>query len=121
MRVIYIKAMIQDWASYPGCMVGPPGAQIPTLKCFEVLYSNLLVTSSALIILALFIMFLIGGWNYLTSLGSPDKIKKAQNTLKFAIIGLILYVGSFLILTIINYLFLQGGPYDLFKFQIGGP
>ncbi len=111
-----VYAQIKDWNSVPGCMVDG----IPTLKCLEVVFGNLLFLSSALIILVLFIMFMVGGFTYLTSFGNPEKTKKAQGTLKFAIIGLVLYLSSFLIIRTIDYAFL-GGKGKLFQFEIPGP
>ncbi|MEN9327950.1 MAG: hypothetical protein RI947_758 [Candidatus Parcubacteria bacterium] len=90
---------------------------VPTLKCFEIIYENVLTITSGFIILALFIMLLMGGYNYLTSFGSPDKVKKAQTTIKFALYGFMLYISAFLILRTISYLFLQDKG-SLFKFEI---
>ena len=103
-----------------GCMVD----NIPTLKCLEVVFGNILTMASAFIVLTLFIMFIVGSFRYLTSFGNAEKVKKAQGTLKMALIGFILFVSAFLILNIIQYLFLgdpaKGAP-NLFKFEIGGP
>lgn len=114
-----IAAGIQDWteqtaANPGGCMIDG----VPTLKCFEVVFGNILFMASALIVLVLFIMFVIGSFHYLTSLGNPEKIKKAQGTLKYALIGFIFFISSFLILNIIDILFL-GGQGKIFKFTIG--
>jgi hypothetical protein len=122
--------MIQDWdptgTGNGGCMVGG----VPTLKCLEVVFGNILTMASAFIVLTLFIMFVMGAFRYLTSFGNAEKVKKAQGTLKMALIGFILFVSAFLILTIVQYLFI-GDPNDttnpnypnvpnLFKFEIGG-
>lgn len=88
--------------------------EVPTLKCLEVVLNNLLVISSALIILALFIMLVVGSLRYLTSGGNPEKLKKAQSVLKWAIIGVVIYLGAFLALKIIDVLFL-GGQGAIFK------
>lgn len=106
-----VYAEIKDWGS---CVVDG----VPTFKCFEVVLGNLLFMSSAFIILVLFIMILVGGFSYLTSFGNPEKVKKAQGTLKYALFGFLLFVGSYLILRIVQVLFLQGGGADLFKFQL---
>jgi len=108
-----VYAQINEWEP-SGCMVDG----VPTLKCFEVVFGNILNIASALIIVVLFIMFVIGAFSYLTSLGNPEKLKKAQGTLKYAVIGLVLFLGSFLILKVIDTLFL-GGSGALFNFQIG--
>lgn len=97
-----VDAQLRNWNEVPGCIVD----NIPTLKCFEVVFGNILFTASSLILLVLFIMFFVGGFNYLTSLGNPEKVKKAQSTFRFAIIGLLIFMGSFLILKTIDYLFL---------------
>jgi hypothetical protein len=106
----FVYAQVKDWGD---CVVDG----VPTLKCAEVVFSNILVLSTAFIMLVLFIMFLVGGFNYLTSFGNPEKVKNAQGTLKFAVIGLILFVSSFLILKTIDVLFL-GNCGKIFKFEI---
>lgn len=117
----FVNAQVQDWCPNPAdpttcCLVDG----VPTLKCLEVVFGNILFLASAFIVLVLFIMFLIGSFNYLTALGNPEKVKKAQGTLTFAAIGFLLFVGSYLILNIIDLLFL-GGTKTIFKFKIPGP
>lgn len=106
-----VHAQVNDWGS---CVVDG----IPTLKCLEVVFGNVLFLSNALIILILFVMFVIGSFNFLTSLGNPEKVDKARGTFKFAIIGLILYISAYLILKIIDVLFL-GNEGLIFQFRIG--
>jgi cytochrome bd-type quinol oxidase subunit 2 len=96
-----------------GCVIDG----IPTLGCFDVVLTNLVTMSSALIVIVLFVMFIIGGLSYLTSGGDHEKVQKAQGTLKYALIGTILFVSAFLIIKVIDVLFL-GGNSDLFKFSI---
>ncbi|MBW7959885.1 hypothetical protein H3C65_00100 [Patescibacteria group bacterium] len=103
----------QELVEWGECVVD----EIPTLKCFESIFSNILIMSSAFIVLVLFIMFVIGSFSYLTSLGNAEKIKKAQGTLRYALIGFILFISSFLILKIIDIIFL-GGNDDIFKFTL---
>ena len=97
-----------------GCMVDG----VPTLKCFEVVFGNILVMASGLIVFVLFIMLVTGSFSYITSLGNPEKLKKAQGTLKYALVGFILFISTFVILKIIDVLFL-GGQNKIFMFQIG--
>jgi len=108
-----VQAAITEWGD---CVVD----EVPTLKCLEIVFGNIIFMSTGLIILALFIMFIVGAFLYLTSLGNPEKVKKAQGTLKFALLGFILFIGSFLILKIIDIIFLGGGN-KLFNFTIPGP
>lgn len=90
---------------------------VPTLKCLEIIYGNLIFLSSSFVLLILFVMFSIAGFNYLTSFGNPEKIKKAQATLRYVLYGFILYVSAFLIITLIDTIFL-GGHGNLLRFQI---
>lgn len=108
--------MINSWGN---CVVDG----VPTFKCLEVVFGNLLFMSSALIVLVLFAMFVIGSFRYLTSFGNPEKVKKAQGTFKFAIIGLVLFLSAYLILNVICVLFLGGfgSSCKLFRLEIPGP
>ena len=108
-----VHAAISEWGD---CVVDG----VPTLKCLEVVFGNIIFMSTGLIILALFIMFVVGAFQYITSVGNPERIKKAQGTLKFALLGFILFMSAFLILKTIDVLFL-GGAGKIFKFEIGGP
>ena len=106
-----VYAQIKDWTN---CTVDG----VPTLKCLEVVFGNILFMASAFIIFSLFIMFVMGSFNYLTSFGDEKKVKVAQGTFKYAIIGTIIFVCSYLILTIIDTIFL-GGHGKIFRFEIG--
>jgi len=118
-----VSAQIKGWEE-PGnsCVVDG----VPTLKCLEIVFGNILYMSSFFIIIVLFIMFVVGSFRYLTSFGNAERIKKAQGTLKYALIGFILFVSAFLILTIVQTLFLPkvdpnnpGGTPNLFEFKLG--
>ncbi|MCX7955549.1 MAG: hypothetical protein N2593_00335 [Patescibacteria group bacterium] len=111
-----VFAQSQNISSWDSCMVDG----VPTLSCLEIVFSNILTMSVAFIVLILFIMFVFGGFQYLTSFGNADKIKKAQATLKYALIGFILFVSSYLILKIIDILFL-GGDNKIFEFNLQSP
>lgn len=107
---VYAQVGLQDWGS---CVVDG----VATLKCFEVVFSNLVFMASTLIVFLLFIMFIIGAFQYLTSFGDPGKVKKAQATLRFAILGFVLFLCAFLILKVIDTLFL-GGNGNLFELNL---
>jgi len=104
------NAQIQEWGS---CVVDG----VPTLKCLEVVFQNLLFLVSSIVMLILFIMLIVGSFMYLTSGGNPDKVASAQNTIKYAVIGIGLFLGAYLILSVIDVLFL-GGEGSIFKFEI---
>lgn len=115
-----VSAQIKPWTdpiSGETCVVDG----VPTLKCLEIVFGNILFMSSFFIIIVLFIMFVVGSFRYLTSFGNAEAIKKAQGTLKYALIGFILFVSAFLILTIIQTLFLGGmenKKNNLFEFNL---
>ena len=112
-----VYAQIKEW----GNCVTPEG--VPTLKCLEVVFGNILFMSSTLVILVLFIMFVVGAFRYLTSFGNPENVKRAQGTLKYALFGFILFISAYLILNVICFLFLGGigSNCKLFKLEIPGP
>jgi len=110
-----VYAQINEWGE---CVVDG----VPTLKCLEVVFGNILFMSSGFIVLTLFIMFIVGSFNYLTSFGNAEKVKKAQGTLKLALVGFLIFVGAFLIIKIIQLLFLgdpSSGAPNLFEFNLG--
>ena len=52
---------------------------------------------------ALAVIFLIfGGIRYITSSGSPDGIEKAKNTITYSIVGVIVIILSYIIVSILN-------------------
>ena len=121
-----VYAQIQEWDQTfkggPSCVVDG----VPTLKCLEIVFGNILYMASFFIIIVLFIMFVVGSFKYLTSFGNAEAIKKAQGTLKYALIGFILFVSAFLIMTIIQTLFLPkvdpdnpGKTPNLLEFKLG--
>ncbi len=117
-----VHAQIQNWdadldpttSGVQSCIVDG----VPTLKCLEVVVGNILFMTNVFILLVIFIMFVIGSFKYLTSLGNAEKIESATGTFKWAIIGLVVYLSAYLILNIIDMLFL-GGKGNIFNFTIG--
>lgn len=113
---VVLLAQLQDMKQGPGGCLDDLG--VATFKCLEVVYSNLLFIAGGFVGLALFAMFVYGAYLYITSFGSPEKIKKAQAAIRYAIVGVILFVSSYLILFIIDYLFL-GGKGKIFELNLG--
>ncbi len=91
---------------------------VPTIKCFEVVIGNLLFISNALVLLVLFIMFVLGSFRWMMSLGQPEKLEHAKKTFNWAILGLVVYASAYIILFTIDQLFL-GGKGDVFRLKIG--
>ena len=121
LAVVPVQAQVQEWGDDPAnpanyCVVDG----VPTLKCLEIVYGNVLYVSSALVLLVLFIMLVYGGFTYLLSMGESAKVQKGQKILTWAIIGLVVFAGSYLILLIIDVAFM-GGQAKIFRFNLPGP
>jgi hypothetical protein len=76
---------------------------VPTIKCFEVIFRNILNIAVELAVVVLFIFLVIGGFKFITSGGDPKATESAKNTLTYAILGLVLLIGIWLILNFIEY------------------
>lgn len=73
-----------------------------TLKGFEGLFQNAVSAILGLAGIVLFLMLIAGGFRYITSGGDPKSAAGARGTLTFAIIGLVVIAGAFLILRFIE-------------------
>lgn len=96
---------------WDNCMIN--GA--PTIKCAEVVFADILRVVVTLAGIALFIMLVVGSFRFLTSGGDPKQTELARKTMTSAILGLVLIVGSYLILKLISDF--TGIP-ELLKFEI---
>lgn len=69
--------------------------------------TNFLIPIGAVILLFVLIW---GGYDFMLSQGSPDKIKSARSKIVSGIVGLVLMVFAFIIAKFISYLFdINGG------------
>jgi len=91
---------MKDWTS---CMQTVGGVDVPTLKCLEIVFSNILTVAVSLAGLALMVMLIVGGFKFLTSGGDPKATASAQQTMTYAIAGIALMAVAFLIFKIIQY------------------
>lgn len=56
------------------------------------------------------VMMVWGGFQWLTSAGNPERVKKGSHTMIWAIIGLILVLGSYVLVgSVMNFLAGAGG------------
>lgn len=78
------------------------GASPAPLSKLEDVFGNVVTSLLALGGIVLFLMLLSGGFKYLTSGGDPKATEGAQKTLTYAIGGLVLLAGSYMILRIIS-------------------
>jgi amino acid transporter len=76
-------------------------SSVPTFKCLEALFSNLVISIMTLSGVALFLLLIIGGYNFLFAGGDPKKMEKAKGTLTGALTGIIIVAVAFLLLQLI--------------------
>lgn len=99
-----IFAQNKDWNS-TSCMV----EGVATIQCLVPLFRNAVVAIVELSGIALFIMFIAGGFSFITSGGNPKQLEQAKQTLTYAIIGLVVVVIAFLIIQLISTITGVGG------------
>ena len=78
------------------------GDDVATIQDFNVIFENIAQLIVYFAGLVFFIMFIKGGFQYLTSSGDPKKTAKATSTLTTSIIGLVGVIISFLIIKFIG-------------------
>ncbi len=71
------------------------------LTGLEGIFGNIVSLAIGFAGIAFFIMFLVGGFQYLTAGGNPQQAEGARKTLTYAIFGLIFIVLAYLILKFI--------------------
>jgi len=74
-------------------------AKIECLECIVQIILNFVVRLAGIVV---FVILIIGGFKYLTSGGDPNTKESAQKTITYAILGLVLLLGSWLILLFIK-------------------
>lgn len=93
----------------------PNAEEVATVRCILPLFTNLIQGVLALSGVALFVMLLVGGFNFLLSGGDQKKLEAAKGTLTGAIIGLVVIVAAYLIIKTVEVT--TGAPVT--KFQLG--
>jgi len=76
--------------------------EVATLKGFEAIFSHILSLATKLAGLTCFVMLIIGGFKYLTSTGDPKQTASAKGTITWAIVGLVIIIGSWFVLQLIE-------------------
>lgn len=73
-----------------------------TIQCLVPLFESLVKAVVALGGVALFLMLLVGGFNFLFSGGDPKKLEQARGTVTQAIVGIVIMSLAYLILLTIQ-------------------
>lgn len=75
---------------------------VATIGSLSSLFANVIRAVTAISGVVLFVMLVVGGFTFLFSGGDQKKLEKAKGTITNAIIGLVVLVGSFLMLLVIQ-------------------
>lgn len=88
-----------------GCTIndlwGGGDASQLTLKSIQTLLSNAINLLTGVAGIIAFIFIIIGGYQYMTSIGNEEQANKAKQTLLYAFIGLIIILGAYAIIRFI--------------------
>jgi hypothetical protein len=101
------------WSEFTDCIADPN--KPANLKCLEAVFANIISLLVSFAGLALFGMFLVGGFTYLTAGDNAEKAGKARQTMFWAIMGIVFMILSYIILRLIAWF--TGQP-DLLEFRI---
>jgi len=88
--------------------------EVPTIKCFEAIFSQILTIAVSLAALALFVMLVVGGFRYLTSAGDQKAAGQARATFTYALVGILLLAIAFIVFILIR----EFTGVDVLKFEI---
>lgn len=91
----FAEVLPTDKASEGIEIVVPPGPDL-----MEVV-RNVLNTTFGVVGVIAVIMIIIGGFHYMTSQGSPEKVQKGKNTILYGIVGMIIVLSAFAIVNFI--------------------
>lgn len=78
------------------------GDCVATIKGFEWIFENIIVSILGLAGIVFFLMITMGGFKYITSGGDPKAAAAARQTITHALMGLILVAAAYLILLFIQ-------------------
>lgn len=109
-----ILAQAQGWQNLESVGDAPP--DVATIGSIPSLVANIIRAIVAFSGVILFIMLVIGGMSFLFSGGDQKKLEKAKGTITSAFAGLIVLVGSYLILKLIEQF--TGIPVTTFGIQL---
>lgn len=87
----------------PCANLSVPGAEgVASIQCVIPLIANIIRAVTSLGAVALFIMLLVGGFNFLFSGGEQKKLEAARGTVTQAIVGIVIMSVAYLILKTIQ-------------------
>lgn len=99
----------EDW-------VDPKGTDPAQFTDLEFVFHRVTTALFQVAGIVAFVFLLIGGFKYLTSSGDEDALEQAQKTITYAAIGLLVVLGSWLLLDVLG----QTLNIDFLQFEIPG-
>jgi hypothetical protein len=98
--------MFKDWGA-SGCTqiitdASGKTTEVATLSCLPVIFANLLSTILAFAGLMTILMFFMGSFKFMHAGGNPEIIKGAKNRFTYAMMGLVIVLLSFVVISIIS-------------------
>ena len=78
---------------------------VPTLKCGEILFKNILLALGGIVFLLLLYLFFYGSVLWLISGDDPARLKKAKGVFYSALLGLGIMSASYVILRVVGGIF----------------
>jgi len=117
--VLAQESFPQPWGDISkNCLGQIPGTEdVATIQGFECLFINIVRILTPIAGLAMFVMLIVGSFQLLTAGGDAKAMQKARSTLTYAIGGLVVFLGIWFILKLIQTI----TGVDVTKFEIPGP
>lgn len=97
---IFVPAPVYAQSTWNSTCVS--NGDVATIQGFNCLFANIAQVVVYFAGLVFFIMFIRGGFSYMTAGGDPKKAAKATSTLTMSVIGLVGVIISFLIIRFIG-------------------
>jgi hypothetical protein len=99
--------MFKDWGA-SGCTqiitdANGKTTEVATLSCLPVIFANLLTVILGFAGLMTILMFMLGSFKFMHAGGNPEIIKGAKNRFTYAMLGLVIVILSFVVISIISY------------------
>lgn len=92
---LFIGLLPAHAAGWGGCV---ENGDVATIQCLAPMFERVVQGILALSGVALFVMLVIGGYNFLLSGGDQKKLEMAKGTITGALLGLVIMVIAFLII-----------------------
>lgn len=98
------QARAQTAGNWTGACVGSTTntTDVATIQGAECLVANVLDAVMTLLGIAAFVMFLVGGFRYLTAGTNSKGMEAGRNSLTFAIIGIVVALASIVVIKIVT-------------------